>query len=299
MAMKIYPGYFFFFAGIVAGAQTNPQSGMETSTQISTPAAIQTSLSVGTDEPEPTLIASSNLPDAPGTTPDSPSPLPDAPGLQTSSSTQSQTSAVQTSTGDSDQPHQTKRILGIIPNFRAVSTSTHLPPQSPREKIVTSLQDGFDYSAFIFVGVQAGISFADKSTPEFHQGAAGYARYYWHTFADNADEDLLVEGILPSVLHEDSRYYTKLHGSVLNRAAYAVSRTVITRNDNGSEGFNFSEVVGAGGASGISSLYYPTRERTWTKVGQRWLINVAIDGGTFAFKEFWPNINDAFFHQKD
>ncbi len=298
MPMKIYPGCVLFLVSIAAGAQTSPQSGIDTSTPTGTPAAaIRTGLSVRTDQTEPTLISSSILPDAPSATPDSPSPLPDAPSFQTSSSTQSQTPAAQTA--DSGQPHQTKRILGIIPNFRAVSTSTHLPPQTPREKIVTSLQDGFDYSAFIFVGVQAGIAFGEESTPEFHQGAAGYARYYWHTFADNADEDLLVEGILPSVLHEDSRYYTKLHGSIFNRAVYAVSRTVITRNDNGSEGFNFSEVVGAGASSGISSLYYPTRERTWTKVGQRWFTNVAIDGGTFVFKEFWPNINDALFHQKD
>src|ERR1700722_691871 len=27
---------------------------------------------------------------------------------------------------------QTKRILGIIPNFRAVSVDTHLPPQTPK-----------------------------------------------------------------------------------------------------------------------------------------------------------------------
>ncbi len=297
MPMKIYPGCVFFLAGIAAGAQSSPQSGIETSTPVSV--AIRTSLPVRTEQTEPTLIASFILPDAPSSAPDSPSPLPDAPSFQSSSSTQSQTPAAQTATGDSGEPHQTKRILGIIPNFRSVSTSTHLPPQTPREKIVTSLQDGFDYSTLFLVGVQAGIAFSSKSTPEFHQGAAGYARYFWHGFADNADEDLLVEGILPSVLHEDSRYYTKLHGSVLNRAVYAVSRTVITRNDNGSEGFNFSEVVGAGAASGISSLYYPTRERTWTKVGQRWLTSVAIDGGTFVFKEFWPNINDAFFHQKD
>jgi hypothetical protein len=56
--------------------------------------------------------------------------------------------------------------------------------------------------------------------------------------------------------------------------------------------------VGAGAASGISSLYYPSVERTWTKVGQRWLTNVSLDGLTFVFKEFWPDINNAVFHQK-
>ena len=60
----------------------------------------------------------------------------------------------------------------------------------------------------LFCGIQAGISQGTESYPAFRQGAAGYGRYYWHTFADQTDENLWVEGILPSVLHQDSRYYT-------------------------------------------------------------------------------------------
>jgi hypothetical protein len=213
--------------------------------------------------------------------------LPDAPGSaldQTAGSAQAST------------PQQTKRILGVIPNFRAVSADAKLPAQKPKEKLTTAFQDSFDYSALIFVGAQAGINMASKSTPQFHQGAAGYARYYWHSFADTADENIWVEGILPVALHQDNRYYTLGHGSLLKRAGYSFSRTLITRNDSGNETFNASEIVGAGAAAGISSLYYPSADRTWTKVGQRWLISTLIDGGTFVFKEFWPDINDKIFH---
>lgn len=215
------------------------------------------------------------------------SSLPNDPGFasdQTAGSTQAAT------------PQQTKRILGVIPNFRAVSANTKLPAQKPKEKLTTAFQDSFDYSAVIFVGAQAGISMASKSTPQFHQGAAGYARYYWHTFADQADENIWVEGILPVALHQDNRYYTLGHGGLLKRVGYSFSRTLITRNDSGNETFNASEIVGAGAAAGISSLYYPSADRTWTKVGQRWLTSTLIDGGTFVFKEFWPDINDKIFH---
>jgi hypothetical protein len=166
-----------------------------------------------------------------------------------------------------------------------------------REKFKTGLQDSFDYSSFIFVGIQAGISQGTKSYPAFHQGAAGYGRYYWHTFADQADENLWVESILPAVLHEDSRYYTLGHGRLLKRAQYAVSRALITRTDSGAETFNAAEIVGAGAAAAISSAYYPGQYRTWTKIGQRWLTNVILDTATFAVKEFWPDIN-AIFHRK-
>ena len=159
--------------------------------------------------------------------------------------------------------------------------------------------DSFDYSSFIFVGIQAGISQGSNAYPAFRQGAAGYGRYYWHTFADQTDENLWVEGILPVVFRQDSRYYTLGHGGFIKRGIYAVSRTVITRTDSGKETFNASEVLGSGIAAGISSAYYPTQYRTWTKIGQRWLTNALLDFGTFAAKEFWPDVNHAIFHESD
>jgi hypothetical protein len=191
---------------------------------------------------------------------------------------------------------QTSRILGIIPNFRSVSANTILPPQSAGEKLKTGFQDSFDYSSFVFAGLQAGISQATDSYPVFRQGAAGFGRYYWHTFVDQADENLWVESIIPAALHEDSRYYTRGCGGVLKRTGYALSRAIITRDDRGDETFNAGEIVGAGAAAGISSAYYPEQYRTWTKTGQRWLTNVVLDGATFVAKEFWPNINRAIFH---
>ncbi len=194
---------------------------------------------------------------------------------------------------------QTKRILFIIPNFRAVSADQHLPPQTVKDKFKTATLDSFDYSSFIFVGIQAGIAQAHNSYPEFRQGAAGYGRYYWHTFADTVDENLWVEFLLPTAFHQDNRYYTLGRGNPAKRLAYSFSRIAITRTNGGSETFNASEIVGAGAAAGISGLYYPSQERTFTKTYQRWITNVVIDGSTFVFKEFWPNINDKFFHQKD
>lgn len=204
----------------------------------------------------------------------------------------------QTAQSGSTEGKQTKRILGIVPNFRAVSVDEKLPPQSVKDKFITTTQDSFDYSAFIFAGILAGVSQAQNSYPEFHQGAAGYGRYYWHTLADQSVENYMVEFILPTALKQDSRYYTLGRGGIIKRTGYSFSRVLITRTDAGHETFNVSEIVGAGAGSGISSLYYPGSERTWTKVGQRWLTNVSLDGLTFIAKEFWPDINNAIFHQK-
>jgi len=194
---------------------------------------------------------------------------------------------------------QTKRILGIVPNFRSVSVDAKLPAQSAKEKFKGASEDAFDYSDFIFVGILSGVNQMEGSYPEFHSGIPGYGRYYWHSLADQIDEDYQVEFVFPALLRQDPRYYTLGRGRFAKRALYAFSRIAVTRTDRGGETFNASEVVGAGAAAGISNLYYPSQERTWTKTGQRWLLNVGLDGATFTFKEFWPSLNSRIFHQKD
>ena len=245
--------------------------------------------------------------------------LPDAPGLAESTSTNDGSYSSSSSSAGSDatdaQAHaqaasqtattpvhldpQTKRILGVIPNFRAVSANTHLPPQSVKDKFMTATEDSFDYSAFMLPAVLAGYSQATNATPEFGSGGAAYGRYLWHSYVDQASENYFVEFIVPAIAHEDNRYYTMGSGGFIKRTGYALSRVVITRNDSGHDTFNAGEVIGAGAASGISNLYYPAPERTFGNTASKWGLNVGIDAATFVFKEFWPDINNAIFHTKD
>jgi hypothetical protein len=197
-----------------------------------------------------------------------------------------------------DYGQQTKRILFIVPNFHSVSAGTQLPPQSAKEKLLNATQDSFDYSSFIFVGTLAGVAQAQKSTPEFGQGSLGYGRYYWHILADQTDENYFVEGFMPILFRQDTRYYTLGRGGILRRVLYAMSRTAVTRTDAGQPTPNYSEVIGAGAAAGLSNLYYPSRERTWTKTGQRWATNVGLDVFALTFKEFWPDLDRKAFKAK-
>ncbi len=231
--------------------------------------------------------------------------LPDAPSTVSAAQSQGQPSPSlqQNSPSAADQQggeyKQTKRILGIFPNFRAVSADTKLPPQTTGEKFKATAAQTFDYSDLPLILVLSAYNQSQNSTPQFRQGAAGYARYFWHNAADQIDENFWVQAILPSLLHEDSRYYTLGRGGFAKRTLYAFDRTLITRSDSGKETFNFSEVVGSGAAAGISAAYYPTVEQTWTKVGQRWLQNGIIDGATYVLQEFWPDVNSKLFHTKD
>jgi len=190
-----------------------------------------------------------------------------------------------------------KRILWIIPNFKAVDTNTQLPPLSVKQKFWLATQDSTDYSSFIYTGMVAGIAMANKSEPSFGQGAGGYGIYYAHAYADGFIENFMVEAIVPTLTKQDPRYYTLGHGGFFKRSGYAVSRLFITRRDSGGPTLNFSEIVGAGASAGISNAYYPPGN-TWVKTYQRWGSQVLQDGLGNLLKEFWPDIDRAIFHNK-
>ena len=217
-----------------------------------------------------------------GDSEDSQQAAPDAPAAQNAAAT--------------DRAPQTKRILGFIPNFRAISTDEKLPPQTVKDKFVTASEDSFDYSSIFIPALLAGYSLGTNATPEFGHGGVGYGRYLWHAAVDQTSENYMVEFIVPVVTHEDTRYYTLDRGTFIKRAGYALSRTVITRSDSGKEVFNAGEVIGSGASAGLSTLYYPGRERSFGNTGKQWGLDVGIDGVSFLAKEFWPDINHWLFH---
>jgi hypothetical protein len=193
---------------------------------------------------------------------------------------------------------QTKRILGIFPNYRSVSANVTLPPDSVKEKYWLATQDSFDYSSFLYVGLVAALGQATNNIPQFHQGAAGYGRYYWHSFVDQAVGNYMTEATFPTLTHEDPRYYTLGTGGFFRRAKYAVSRLFITRTDKLNETFNLSEILGNGTGAAISDLYYPKQQRTFSQTTQKWVLQIGIDGIGNILQEFWPDINQALFHGK-
>jgi hypothetical protein len=199
---------------------------------------------------------------------------------------------------DNSEGKQTQRMFWVIPNFAAVSADTELPPLTAGGKFALATQDSVDYSSFVWSGMLAGQSMALKSYPELHNGLAGYGRYYWRAFADQASGSFFTEAIVPAVTHEDPRYYTLGHGGFFRRAGYALSRVVITKTDSGGTGFNYSEIVGNGMEAGLSNAYYPPEERSLSNTAVNWAAQLEAASINNIVREFWPDIRRKVFRQK-
>lgn len=222
--------------------------------------------------------------------------LPEAPDVmlpQTFSSsvdTGQQIAANEATDGTRTPPPQPKRILGLMPNYRAVSAGVKPPPATPRQAFKIATEQSFDYSSFVFVGLTSAIAEGDDSHPALGKGIPGFWAYTWRGFVDKTDGNYWVVWALPTVLHEDERYYALGRGSVLKRAAYAASRVVITPDYDGHATINGAELLGRGIAQGISTTYYPSSDRTAGALATKYGYAIMRDVATNTFREFWPDI---------
>jgi len=192
---------------------------------------------------------------------------------------------------------QPKRILGVMPNYRAVSAGTQPPPPTPKQAFKIATENSFDYSAFIFVGITSLMAWGTDAHPELRSGVAGYGRYYWRGFLDKAGGNYLVVFALPTVFHEDERYYAKGEGGIWKRAIYAASRILITPDYHGHNTFNAAEVFGRGISQGVSASYYPSADRTAGALAVKYGYAMGRDALTNVFREFWPDISTHVLHR--
>lgn len=194
------------------------------------------------------------------------------------------------------QPQQDKRIFGVLPNYRTVDGTLVFEPLTTAQKFHIAVKDSFDWPGFVLAGAFAGFYQLDNQHPSFGQGVKGYASRYGTSYTDQVAGNMLTEAILPSLLHEDPRYFRLVNGTVKHRIFYAVTRVFVTRTDSGGTRFNTSEILGNGMAGSLGNAYYPdersfgdTMDRMWTAIG--------TDAISDVLKEFWPDIKRHYFHK--
>jgi hypothetical protein len=190
--------------------------------------------------------------------------------------------------------NEDKRVLGVLPNYRTAEMTNDYHPISAKYKITIALKDSFDYPLFGVGAAYAGLYQLENSHPQFGQGMAGYARRLGTSYADQIIGNMLTEGFMPIVFHEDPRYFRKSQGSTASRVGYALSRIFVTKTDHGNASFNFAEVVGNGVAAGIGLSYYRD-DRDFKDFAQNWGTQLATDATSQVLKEFWPDIKRRFF----
>lgn len=196
-------------------------------------------------------------------------PLPDAPQPQTS---------------------ENRRILHLIPAYDVARADAAYHPLSVRKKFDLFADDTFDRWTVVKAAADAGIGQA-ADRPHYGQGAEAYGERFGAALADGASYNFFTEFAFPALLRQDPRYFRLGSGSSGgHRFTHALSRVLVTRNDSGRSGPNFSLILGGVAATALSNAYYPERDQTAGYTLVRFGEQMAVVAATNVLKEFWPGI---------
>jgi hypothetical protein len=199
------------------------------------------------------------------------------------------------------------RLFYALPNFLSIENTAQLPPLTTKQKFAVVARGTFDPVQYPWWAFLSAIGQAENSEPGYGQGWLAYAKRFGTTAADSTIENFMTAAVLPSILHQDPRFFQSSKGGFTHRTFYAVSRIFVTRSDSGGTQFNYSEIVGAAIAAGISTYSYhphstyirtPTNshlfipsDRTLANAISVWGTQVGLDTMTIVIKEFWPDVH--------
>lgn len=194
---------------------------------------------------------------------------------------------------DQTQKQESKRILGIVPNYRTSPSETNYEPLASGEKFKIASEDAFDRGTVALgalFGAEAQLTNANRS---FGQGGAGFGRYFGAAYGDLVIGDYMTEGVFPTLLHQDPRYFRRGTGSGWSRLGYSVGQIFWTHRDSGGTQFNYSEIAGNSAAVAISNAYYRDNRDPSDAVSKLG-VQLGVDMAANILKEFWPDLQRKF-----
>jgi hypothetical protein len=182
------------------------------------------------------------------------------------------------------------RIFGVLPNHTTVEGATRIQPVFAKDVFHMAAEDAFDPPVFPFVAFTTWLAQAEGEESSWGRSPSAYAKRYATTFSDDAIATFMTTAVMPTLLHQDPRYFQLGEGSPLHRAEYAATRSFVTRGRSGHGQFNYSDVTGNFIAAAASNLYHPAEDRTWSGTLSRWGTQMMWDVLSSELKEFWPDI---------
>jgi hypothetical protein len=198
------------------------------------------------------------------------------------------------------EPTNDERILGVIPNFLTVNDPRqNVAPLTAKQKFRLFAKETFDPFTAISAASGAALSQIDNDNPKYGQGAGPYAERFGAAVADITTQTFFADAVMASVLHEDPRYFRRGPGyGVWNRIGYALSRVAVTRTDTGEKSFNYAGILGLSMGIGLSNAYYPDSSVSGKEVATRFGTSLMAAAFGNLLPEFWPDIQQKFFHRK-
>jgi hypothetical protein len=192
------------------------------------------------------------------------------------------------------------RIFGVIPNYLTVENPDQkISPLTVKQKFALFAKETVDPFTFASSAAGAALSQIDNDNPKYGHGAGPYGERFGAAVGDVTTQNFFSDAVLASWLHEDPRYFRRgPEFGVWSRVGYALSRVVVTRTDKGTEGFNYSGIMGMSLGIALSNAYYPDSSVNGEEVASRFGTSLLSNALGNLLPEFWPDFREKFFRRK-
>ena len=189
-----------------------------------------------------------------------------------------------------------KRLFGVVPNYRTADASVPYAPLTQRQKLGIAAHDSFDWPSYVLAAAMTFAMPGANETKSYGTGWSGFANRYVRSSADQIIGNMLTEGFMPALLHEDPRYFRPGTGTFWSRLGSAVSQIAVTRKDSGRRTFNAPEFFGNAIAVSVSNSYSPNL-RSWSASTEKLGLAIGTDMFSNVVKEFGPDVKERLFHR--
>jgi hypothetical protein len=185
---------------------------------------------------------------------------------------------------------QPQRILGFMPNFRSVSSGAKPHPLGWKYNFSVATQQATDYSSFIFLGLTSLTAEGMNMHAALGKGVDGFYAYSWRGFLDKSDNTYLSAWLLPSLLHEDTRFYALGNEhSIPVRALYVISRQAVAKTYGGRQTPNIAGLGGKVLTQVVSRSYYPPSATSFPVLAIKFGYSVMRAVIFSSIREFYPD----------
>lgn len=127
-------------------------------------------------------------------------------------------------------------------------------------KFALALKVATDPITAVGIGIVSAARQAADS-PNYGQGWDAYGQRVGATAADGFTDIMIGGAILPSLLHQDPRYFYQGTGTTSSRMRHAIFSAFVAKGDNGKSEPNYSTMGGDLSSAAISNLYFPSSNR--------------------------------------
>jgi hypothetical protein len=177
-----------------------------------------------------------------------------------------------------------QRVFGFIPNFY-VAYDHNAVPLTAKLKFELAIKVSIDPITFAGTSFLAGLDQAAHS-PKYVEGAKGYGQRFGAIYTNDLTDIMIGGAILPSILHQDPRYFYQGTGTTKSRLLHALSNPLICRGDNGRWQPNVSSLSGYLASGAIANAYYPQANRGGGLVLNTFLIDFSANEANSVIQEF-------------